>query len=142
MRFACIALYVLMISAVLAQDTDRPNFVGKWQIDPSHSDVGNGVMLSIDAKDSNSLHYVQESHGSPTAEFECTTDGAECTMTDGGHKAKVSVWYNGDSLVVMETRGNNVVKRRLTVTGSTLQMEVIPIVPQGKTEKLVFAKQS
>jgi hypothetical protein len=42
---------------------------------------------------------------------------------------------------MMETRGNNVVKRKLTVTGSTLQMDVIPIVPQGKTDKLVFTRQ-
>jgi hypothetical protein len=43
----------------------------------------------------------------------------------------------------LETKGNDVVKRRLTLTNaSTLEMEVIPIVPPGKTGKLVFTKQS
>ena len=64
-------------------------------------------------------------------------------MSDGGRKATVSLWYNGDSLVMMETKGSSVVKRKLTLTGgATLQMDVIPIVPQGKTDKLVFIKQS
>ncbi len=128
----------LLAPAILAQSADKPDVAGNWQIAASRDD---SVTLSIAAKDNDSLHYV-ESHNGATLEFDCTTDGAECAMTDGGHKAKVSVWYNGDSLVVMETKGSNVLKRRLTVTGSTLQMEVIPIVPQGKTDKLVFTKQS
>jgi hypothetical protein len=130
-----------MVSAALAQDTDRPNMTGRWQIDPARSEGGGGETLSIQAKDDDSLHYLLESHNGGIAEFQCITDGRECAMTDGGHKAKVSVWFNGDSLGMMETRGSNVVKRKLTVTGSTLQMDVIPIVPQGKTDKLVFTRQ-
>ena len=142
MRFVCILFCGLMVSAALAQDTDRPNLAGKWQIDPARSEGGSGVTLSIEAKD-DSLHYVQADRNGGIAEFECSTDGQECAMTDGGRKAKVSLWYHGDSLVMMETKGNNVVKRKLTVTdGATLQMEVVPIVPQGKTDKLVFVKQS
>jgi hypothetical protein len=143
MKFACIAFCSLLVApAVLAQDSDRPNLAGKWQIDPARSEGANGATLNIQTKDDDSLHYLLESHNGETAEFQCTTDGTECAMTDGGRKAKVSLWYNGASLVMMETKGNNVVKRKLTVTGSTLEMEVIPIVPQGKTDKLVFAKQS
>jgi len=141
MRFMCILFCGLLMPAAVAQDTDRPNLAGKWQIDPSRSEGANVATLSIQTKDDDSLHYLLESHNGGIAEFECSTDGKECAMTDGGHKAKVSVWYNGDSLVMMETKGNNVVKRRLTVTGATLQMDVIPIVPQGRTDKLVFVKQ-
>ena len=142
MRLVCILFCGLMVLAVLAQDTDRPNLAGKWQIDPARSEGGGGATLSIEARDDDSLHYVLQSHNGGTAEFDCTTDGRECAMTDGGRKAKVSLWYSGDSLMVMETRGSSVVKRKLTVTGSMLQMDVIPIVPQGKPDKLVFNKQS
>jgi hypothetical protein len=140
MRFLWMAFLVLTLSAALAQDADdRPDLTGKWQIDPARSDGGNGVTLSIEAKE-DSVHYVQDTRGE-NAEFNCTIDGKECPMTDGGHKAKISVWYNGPSLVMMETRGNSVVKRKLTLTGTSLEMEVVPIVPQGKTDKLVFTKQ-
>jgi hypothetical protein len=142
MRFVCIFFCGLMLSAALAQDTDRPDLAGKWQIDPARSEGGSGATLSIEAKGDDALHYMQVDR-SGTAEFECTTDGKECAMSDGGRKATVSLWYNGDSLVMMETKGSSVVKRKLTLTGgATLQMDVIPIVPQGKTDKLVFIKQS
>jgi hypothetical protein len=142
MRFVCILFCGLMVPAALAQDTDRPNLAGKWQIDPARSEGGSGVTLNIETKD-DSLHWVQAGHNGEIAEFNCTTDGKECAMTDGGRKATVSLWYNGDSLVMMETRGSSVVKRKLTVTdGATLQMDVVSIVPQGKTGKLVFTKQS
>ena len=142
MRFMLIVCGALMMSAALAQDTDdRPDLTGKWQIDPARSDGGNGESLNIEAND-DSLHYLEQTHNGDTAEFNCTTDGKECAMTDSGHKAKVSLWYNGASLVLMETKGSSVVKRKLTLTGPTLQMEVIPIVPQGKTDKLIFTKQS
>jgi hypothetical protein len=142
MRFLCMTFCALAMSVAPAQDTDdRPNVAGKWQVDPSRSDGSSDVTLSIEVKD-DSLHYVQQTHNGEIAEFNCTTDGKECAMTDAGHKAKVSAWYNGPSLVVMETKGSIVLKRKLTITGTTLQMEVIPIVPQGKTDKVVFAKQS
>jgi len=129
----------LMAAAAVAQDDDRPDLSGKWQIDQAHNGGGNSGTLNIEAKD-DSLHY---SEAARNVEFDCTTDGKECSITDGGHKAKVSLWYNGGSLVMLETKGNDVVKRRFTLTNaSTLEMEVIPIVPPGKSGKLVFTKQS
>jgi len=136
MRFTGVLLCgFLMAAAALAQDDDRPDLSGKWQT----SGGGDSGILKIEAKD-DSLHYAEAARN---VEFDCTTDGKECSITDGGHKAKVSLWYNGGSLVMLETKGNDVVKRRFTLTnGSTLEMEVIPIVPPGKAGKLVFTKQS
>ncbi|MGD0618609.1 MAG: hypothetical protein ABSB67_13195 [Bryobacteraceae bacterium] len=141
MRFTGILLCGFLIAAAaLAQDDDRPDLSGKWQINQAKG--GSGGTLNIEAKD-DSLHYSEAARNGETVEFDCTTDGKECNMTDGGRKAKVSVWYNGGSLVMLETKGNDVVKRRFTLTNaSTLEMEVIPIVPPGKTGKLVFTKQS
>jgi hypothetical protein len=140
MRFVAAAFCALLLSAAPGQDIDRPSLNGKWQIDPARNNGATGTTLNIQIKDDDSLLYRLETQNGVTAEFECATDGTECAMTDGGHKAKVSLWYSGASLVMMETKGSTVVKRKLTVTGSTLEMEIIPIVPQGNTGKLVFSK--
>jgi hypothetical protein len=52
------------------------------------------------------------------------------------------MWFNGDKLVELETKGREVVKRSFAVPqqGDTLEVEVIPIVPEGRTETLHFAR--
>lgn len=76
------------------------------------------------------------------AEFECGTEGSECAIKDTGRHAKVSMWFNGSKLVVLETRGDRIVKRRFGVSGKedTLEPEIIPIMPAGKTETLRFRR--
>jgi len=71
-------------------------------------------------------------------EFQCNTVGKECSEKHG----KVSMWFNGPKLVVMETRGSDVVKRRFEASadGGALEMEVIPIAPSGKTEKVALKR--
>jgi len=143
MRFVCVLFCSLMVSTALCQNADdHSNLAGKWQIDPARSDGTDGITLNIQVNSDDSIHYRRDTQAGGTAEFTCTTDGKECDMTDAGHKAKISLWYNGSALVMMETKGNNVLKRKLTVTGATLEMQVIPIVPQGRTDKLIFIKQS
>ena len=60
----------------------------------------------------------------------------ECDVKEAGKPMKVSIWFNGPKLVMMETRGNDVLKRRFHATddGMGIDLETIPIVPQGKTE--------
>jgi hypothetical protein len=50
---------------------------------------------------------------------------------------KVSMWFNGPKLVVMETRGSEILKRRFQTVGdgNELDLEVVPIVPQRKRER-------
>jgi hypothetical protein len=57
-------------------------------------------------------------------------------VKEAGKPMKVSIWFNGPKLVIMETRGKDVLKRRFQATddGKEIEMETIPIVPQGKTE--------
>jgi hypothetical protein len=52
------------------------------------------------------------------------------------------MWFNGPKLVELETKGKEVVKRRFAVAGEgdTLEIEVIPIEPAGKTETLRFRR--
>ena len=45
------------------------------------------------------------------------------------------MWFNGPKLVEMETRGSEIIKRRFQAEeGDMVEVEVIPIVPSGKTE--------
>lgn len=69
--------------------------------------------------------------GGKSSEIRCNTVGRECESRNGNKPMKVSIWFNGPKLVVMETSGSDVVKRRFHATGDALEMEVIPIVPKG-----------
>jgi hypothetical protein len=75
--------------------------------------------------------------------LKCGTKGVECKARVDGRDARVTLWYNGPSLVEMETIGDDVRKKRLTLSedGKTLTLEVVSIVPAGKdAEKLVFSR--
>lgn len=123
---------------------------GTWKFDPTRSEAGSAnseLMLLIERKGDN-IH-VKETRGpnekEDVTDFTCSTVGGECGMRDGSAKAKVDVYYNGDALVILKThgrKGSSVEKRRLTVApgGDVLTVEVIPVEPAGKTEKLVFTK--
>ena len=68
------------------------------------------------------------------ADFECNTSGRDCTIKSDGKKATVSVYFNGSLLVMMETRGNEVLKRRFGVLAASgeMQVETIPLTGSGK----------
>ena len=50
--------------------------------------------------------------------------------------------FNGSKLVLLETRGDQVVKRLFATaqTGDILDLDVIPMTPDGKTETLHFQR--
>jgi hypothetical protein len=52
------------------------------------------------------------------------------------------MWHLGPKLVQLETKGNEVIKRRFLVSdqGDTMQVECISIAPDEKTETLTFRR--
>jgi polyribonucleotide nucleotidyltransferase len=106
--------------------------IGKWHQGTSGKDEGEVWSLETDG---DSLR-VSRSLKQKTEEFECNIMGRDCDVKLSGRRAKVSLWFNGGALVELETRGADTVKRRFrTVSdGDTLEVEVIPINPAGKTE--------
>ncbi len=88
------------------------------------------------------MHIKELEGGSEVADFTCGTGGANCEIKTGGKKATISLWFNGPSLVEMETKGPDVIKRRFRIlpANGTMEMEVIPIVPGGKTETYGFKR--
>lgn len=128
MKFAISALIAtLMAGSGWAEDCSlRDRLTGKWQAD------GNGeTWILQEAGDS--IHVSNSKDAKVLVEFDCNTVGQECAIKRSGPKSTVSMWFNGPKLVELETMGNQVVKRRFTVTGSgdTMDLEIIPVAPGG-----------
>ncbi|HME05516.1 MAG TPA: hypothetical protein VKG25_00640 [Bryobacteraceae bacterium] len=114
----------------------QPDLSGKWQ---SKSD---GNLRWVLAQTPDQIHVQEYSGSSLKADYVCNELGKECEIKDSGHSEKTSFWFNGPKLVELRVHGGNVVKRRydLLDDGKTLEVELLPISPPGKTEKLEFAR--
>jgi hypothetical protein len=131
---------MLATVAFAADDTaDRAKIAGSWQLQATDASAAENWILE---NKENAIHVTLSRNGQKQADFECNTMGRECAVKDFGKDGKVSFWFSGPKLVQLETRGSEVVKRRFSTAGSgdELQVEVIPIVPQGKTEVLHFKR--
>lgn len=118
---------------------DRAKLAGTWQLQ-SGSDK-DGSVWTLEAKE-DAIHIVRAQNNQKLAEFDCNTLGKDCDVNDGGHRVKVSLYYNGPKLIEFETRGSNVTKLRFGVTGQgdTMEVEEMPMSPAGSTEVLQFKR--
>jgi hypothetical protein len=127
----------LAITALAQDSSDRSKLIGQWQ---SEAGANSPESWKIETE-GDTMHITQFRSGTKTAEIACNTMGRECEGTDEGHRAKVSMYYNGPKLVQLETKGDEVVKRRFSIAGDGgLEIELIPISPQGKTETAKFKR--
>ena len=131
-----------------ADEPARPVLNGTWQLDAAkseiHSRISAALTLTIEQKE-DAIHIV-ESGGKDKVELSCGTLGKDCKAQEEGRPLTVSFYYNGPALVETETRGHNnesVIKKRMRISddGATLTMEVMHLVPDGQTEKLVLRKR-
>lgn len=134
------SVLILGVPAIGDDAADRAKLVGTWQLE--HGNEKDGSVWILESK-SDAIRIVHSQNNQKLVDFECNTVGRDCDVTDAGHHhAKVSMWFNGPKLVQYETRGSEVVKYRIAVTGegNTMEVEVIPIVPAGTTEILQFRR--
>jgi hypothetical protein len=107
--FGLIAAGILVFFVVTATRADAPDFSGHWQVDPTKSHFDSEKTLSLDIQwQGEQITFVrtyQANGKQTTARFTCTANGKECAFNDNGHKAKISIWYNGPVLVVLKTHG-------------------------------------
>lgn len=126
------------------------DFTGHWQLDASKSKPGAERTASVAIEQQgNNITFVrqyQDRDGkSATARFTCAVGANSCNYDENGHKAKVSLWYNGPELVILKTDGD---KRDSTVEwhmklgddGKTLNINREIIEPSEEKEALVFNK--
>jgi len=123
-------------ATLLADDfADRAKLIGTWEsTDPA---------LTLALEQNGDAIRITESHADQQpSKIECNVGGKECQVKDSGRSAKIMLWYNGAKLVEMETRGSEVVKRRFSASDDAMEIELIPIVPDGKPQvtKLKRAK--
>ena len=134
-------LLPLGVGALADDQGDRQKLLGTWE--PQGVTAENTAASSWTFSAArNSMQVTEAEGGKKVTDFACGTEGTPCEVKTAGKKATVSMWFNGPSLVEMETKGSEVVKRRFKILaqGDVMEMEVIPIVPSGKTETLQFKR--
>jgi len=134
--FATLAAASSFISPARAdQQADRANLIGSWV-----QSGGNNAWI-IDAA-ADGLHITQIEGSGTVADYKCNLDGNDCDVKIGGHKAAVSMYYNGAILVQIETKGSQIVKRRFSVlpSGASMKVEVIPMAAHVQTEEIQFER--
>lgn len=152
--FSCASVVLLsgmFCAFAIAQDDSRPDLSGKWQLEPSKSDMQlnklSDLTMVITEKDGSiSINEDEKTADGKerTITYTCTTDGKECEVPQT--KAKASFWYNGPMLVSMESQrnGSNVLRQRLKLSPDSkeLTVEISSLVPPSdKSDKLVLEKQ-
>jgi hypothetical protein len=143
-----ILLASLVVSAAWPQD--RPELNGVWRLDPAHSNFSEAKLksqtLSI-KQDDDSIKVeetaTEENGKERKHEYECNTNGKECSLKVNGQPLKLSAYYNGAVLVMWEQRNGSEFKRRIKTSddGKTLTIETANLGKPGrKSESLVYEK--
>ncbi|MBV8706884.1 MAG: hypothetical protein JOZ45_13835 [Acidobacteriaceae bacterium] len=143
----------LLAAPLLAIASDQPNFSGTWKLDPARSPGVNGATITLNIKDeAGKISYertVKQTDGKQTAaHFTCSPGGSNCDFDENGHKAKVSLWYDGSALMILKTGGpkqdaTTERKLELSADGNTLKVQFmnLDLDKSDKPETLVFTKQ-
>lgn len=141
----------LFAGAVLSFAAGPPDFSGKWVLDPSRSDNTNGETIQLTIQESPGTivfdRVLREKHGKELhTSFTCANLGSPCDLLENGHKAKVSLWYDGAALMMAKTGGEKRdanMERRLEIApdGKTMTVQFTNYSGSGKPQKLVFTKQ-
>jgi hypothetical protein len=132
--YAFTALAVIAaVSLPLAADTqsDRDGLIGTW----TESGGAHGWVIESNAS---GLHMTQLEASAPVADFSCATDGHDCDIKISGKKGKVSLYYNGSALIQLETKGSLITKRKFSINGNGLKVEVTPMTDKVVTEERQF----
>lgn len=121
-------------TAWAADSADHSKLGGAWQVQ-GEARTGPASVWVLEEK-GDAIHVTYSQGDQKLSEFECNAMGRECEIKDSGRQAKVSMWFSGPKLVELETKGSEVVKRRFALSGQgdTMELEVIPIVPVGRSE--------
>ncbi len=139
----------LVLSAAWPQD--RPELNGVWRLDAAHSTFSETRLkaqtLSIKQEDESikvEETATEESGKERKLEYECNTNGKECTLKLNGQAVKISAYYNGAVLVMIEQRKGSDYRKRLKTSedGKTLTIEIGNLGKPGqKPDSMVYAKQ-
>src|SRR5579872_3603614 len=125
---SCILLSLGALTLFADDFSDRAKINGAWEVTGSDKDAG--MVWRMEQK-GDSIRITESHNDRQVSQLDCKI-GGECQVK-GGH-SKFMLWFNGAKLVEMETRGSEVIKRRFSASDDAMEMEVIPIVPEGKPQ--------
>ena len=126
---------------------------GVWQLDAAHSAFSElklkSQTLSIKQEDESikiEETAAEENGKERKLEYECNTNGKECSLKVNGQAFKISAYYNADVLVVIEQRKTNdaTTRKRFKTSedGASMTIEVSNLARPGqKPDSLVYKKQ-
>jgi hypothetical protein len=153
-RLACSATVLvglaLAFAAVLSADSPGAPFTGTWEMNASKSqlsDPRSTTLVIQPAQDKIKITATTKKGDSVvTTEFTCPTNGKECEFDEGGHKSKLSLYFNGPNLEIFKTDGPETDSAsqwnmQAAPDGKSLTIVVSHILPAGKDETLVFDKK-
>ena len=132
MMYTIAFVALLPLVPILADDAPaRTRLIGIWQ---QQDDSGKGASTWVMETKGNSLHITNSQGDQKLSEIACNPTGVECDGVVSGKKAKVVMYYNGPTLVELETVGSDVVKRQFTVTEQPDLMELAVLAITGNTK--------
>jgi hypothetical protein len=132
---------ILATTCALASDEDqRAKLTGSWQIQTAGATVKEASAYTLQPSQGG-MRISGTDEGKVIVDVNCKM-AQDCKIKDEGHSATVMMYFNGPKLVENETIGSRIIRKRYSVTddGNTMQIEVIPIEPEGKTEVVVFKR--
>jgi hypothetical protein len=151
-RLALAVFAAPLVTSLVFAGSSAPNFSGTWQLDASKSPSAEGRTITYKIQNASGkfsfTRVVHESDGKEvTSQFTCDTVGTQCEFDEGGHKAHVSLWFNGQALMILKTDGpkeDSVTQWKLELApgGNSLKVDFEHIDPTEKAETLVFDKKS
>lgn len=119
----------------------KPDFSGKWR---QESDPDNSRSALLIIEQASDTIWLRESSGSdrPETDLKCSVKAKDCSGRVKGHSANVVFYYNGDKLIQITRIGDNVTKirRSLSADGETITVEIMPMAPYGKPEKVILVR--
>jgi hypothetical protein len=135
--FSTLAAISQLATPLRADDkaTARAALIGAWV------QTGGASGWIIDSRP-DGLHLTQIEGSGPVADFECNTYGQNCEVKIAGHKVAETLYYNDVALIQLETKGDQIVKRRFSVLPSgAMKVEITPMSGRLQKEELEFERK-
>src|SRR5262249_26876443 len=130
-----LASVAMLSPSVFAQDEDaqRAKLNGSWQ--------GTDQAVWTIQGQSGGIRLTHSQCEKKLVEIVCSF-GKECDAKDEGKKVKITFFYAGPKLVVMEINGDSVVKRSFGFgqAGDVMELETVSVAPAGKGETVTFTR--
>jgi len=106
-------------AAYLLAAATPPDFSGNWVLDPSRSQNTNGetIQLTIQEPPGKMVYdrVLRKRNGKELhTKFTCASLSTPCDLEENGHRATVSLWFDGAALMMAKTGGE---KQDATTSG-------------------------